>query len=214
MDSSDTWNRLTLGSFTVRLSETAPTWSRAVAPIAEWISGTLWAKRSRPYRQSVPGTRLTESHRRQARSEPVSPTAVREPKLPNVCRICGASINHGDSYCASCSVNVSRESLIKAAQDGRMASHSREAETRRSETQRRHHAAKRAWRSSDLPNWLNEITYREKIQPRLAELSVPTISKALGISGLYATDIRAGSRRPHQRHWETLAGLIGFSMRD
>jgi CRISPR-associated endonuclease Cas1 len=203
-----------MGSFAVRLSETAPTWGRAVAPMAELVSRTLWAKRSRPYRQSVPATRLTESHRRQARSEPVSPTVAHAPKPPKVCRICGASVKPSDNYCAVCAVTVTRESLIKGARQGRIASHSRGAESRRSETQRRHHAAKRVWRPSDTPEWLNEKTYCERIQPRLAEVTVPAISKALGISGPYATDIRAGRRHPHPRHWEKLARLVGISTTD
>ena len=29
-------------SFAVRLSETAPTWARAVAPVAEWVARALW----------------------------------------------------------------------------------------------------------------------------------------------------------------------------
>jgi CRISPR-associated endonuclease Cas1 len=198
-----------MGSFAVRLSETAPTWGRAVAPIAERVSRTLWVKRSRSYRQSVPATRLTESHRRQVRGEPVSPTVAHAPNPPKVCRICGASVKPIDNYCASCAVTVTRESLIKAARQGRVASHSQEAEKRRSETLRRHNAAKRAWRPSDMPDWLNEKMYREKIQPRLAEVMVPVISKALGISGPYATDIRAGRRRPHPRHWFTLARMVG-----
>jgi CRISPR-associated endonuclease Cas1 len=200
-----------MGSFAVRLSETAPTWGQAVAPIAERVSRTLWAKRSRPYRQSVPATRLTESRRRQARGEPVRPNAAHAPKPPKVCRICGASIEPSDNYCALCAITVTRESLIKAAREGRIASHSQEAENRRRETQRRHHAAKRAWRPSEMPDWLNEKTYREKIQPRLAEVTVPAISNALGLSGSYATDIRAGRRRPHPRHWTTLAQLVGVS---
>jgi CRISPR-associated endonuclease Cas1 len=198
-----------MGSFTVRLSETAPTWSRAVAPIVERVSRTLWAKRSRPYRQSVPATRLTESHRRQAKGEPVSPIVSNTPIPQKVCKICGISIKRSDNYCASCAVSVTRESLIKAAQYGRIASHNRGAENLRGETQRRQHAAKRAWRPSDLPEWLNEKSYREKIQPRLAEVTVPAISKALGISGGYATDIRSGRRRPHPRHWQALAQLVG-----
>ena len=202
-----------MGSFTVRLSETAPTWGRAVAPIAERVSRTLWAKRSRPYRQSVPATRLTESHRRQARSEPVSPTLVPAPRPPSVCRICGISIKSNDNYCAGCAVTVSRKALIEAARVGRIASHNRVAENRRSETQRRHHAANRAWRPSDMPVWLNEKTYREKIQPRLAVVTVPAISKALGISAPYATDIRAGRRCPHPRHWEALSTLVGASLK-
>jgi hypothetical protein len=100
---------------------------------------------------------------------------------------------------------------VKAAQRGRVASHSSEAQARRAETQRRHHAAKRAWQPSDNPDWLDEETYREKIQPRLARITVSTISTALGISEPYATDIRAGKRKPHPRHWLTLARLVGVS---
>ena len=199
-----------MGSFAVRLSETASTWRRSVAPIAELVSRILWAKRSRPYNQSVPATRLTESHRRQASCKPAGPTLALAPKPPNVCRICGILIKGSDNYCASCAVNVTRESFIKAARQGRIASHSREAEIQRSETQRRHHAAKRTWRLSDLPNWLNEEVYREKIQPRLVAVTVTAISTALGISGSYATDIHAGRRRPHPRHWQTLAWLVGI----
>jgi CRISPR-associated endonuclease Cas1 len=203
-----------MGSFTGRLSETASTWAHAVAPIAERVSRTLWAKRSRPYRQSLPATRLTESHRRQEKGESAPSTLDKAPKPPKVCRICGSSVKPSDNYCAVCSVTVTRESLIKVSRQGRIASHSVEAESRRSETQRRHHAAKRAWRPSDMPDWLNEMTYREKIQPRLAEVTVPAISKALGISQPYATDIRAGRRRPHPRHWETLGRILGVSTPD
>jgi hypothetical protein len=72
----------------------------------------------------------------------------------------------------------------------------------------------RAWNPSDLPDWLNEETYSEKIQPRLAEVTVPAISTALGISEPYATAIRAGKRRPHPRHWVRLARLVGVSVND
>lgn len=34
---------------------------------------------------------------------------------------------------------------------------------------------------------------------------------ALGISVTYAVAIRAGRRRPHPRHWGTLAELAGVS---
>ena len=63
----------------------------------------------------------------------------------------------------------------------------------------------------DQPAWLNEETYREKIQPRLAEITVPRIRSVLGISVAYATDVRAGRRQPHPRHWNILARLVGLS---
>ena len=128
-----------------------------------------------------------------------------------VCRVCGESIKFGRSYCASCAVTVSREGLIKAARLGRVAGHSREARARQAEKQRRHAAAKRAWRPSDQPAWLDEQTYLQKIQPRLAGVTIPVIASALGISEPYAAEIRAGRRRPHPRHWQTLARIVGVS---
>lgn len=106
---------------------------------------------------------------------------------------------------------LSRKNPIEAAKLGRVATHSREAEALRAATQRRHAAALKAWHPSDLPEWLNEETYRDKIQARLGGVTVPAISSALGISEPYATDIRAGRRRPHPRHWLTLARLAGDS---
>ena len=70
-------------------------------------------------------------------------------------------------------------------------------------------AAKRAWRMSDLPGWLNEEIYREKIQPRLAGVTVTAISRALGVSRPYAADTRAGPRVPNPRHRVRLASLVG-----
>jgi len=60
-----------------------------------------------------------------------------------------------------------------------------------------------------LPEWLNESLYREKIRPRLAAFTVAAIASVLEISKPYATDIRAGMRVPHPRHWQALAGLVG-----
>ena len=64
-----------MGSFAVGLSETAPTWARAIAPLAERVSRTLWSTIRKPARQVSPATRLTEAHRRQAKG--------RRSNLPN-----------------------------------------------------------------------------------------------------------------------------------
>src|SRR3989442_1135198 len=86
------------------------------------------------------------------------------PRPPGVCRVCGASIRFGRSYCASCAVAVSREGLIEAAKLGRVAGHSPEARAKQAEKQRRHVATLKAWNPSDQPDWLTEQVYREKIQ--------------------------------------------------
>jgi hypothetical protein len=198
-----------MGPFAIRLSETAPTWGRAVAPIAEWVSRTLWSTMRKPTGQAYPATRLTQSRRRQAKGSSFDARTEDTLRPLRICRICGATIKRGQTYCASCAVGVSREGLIEAAKLGRIATHTLEAETLRAKTQRRHAVSIAAWQPSDLPEWFNEEAYRTKIQPALAGMTVPAIATALGISQPYATDIRRGRRIPHPRHWLTMAKLGG-----
>ena len=200
-----------MGSFAARLTETAPIWGRAVAPFAEWIAQTLWSSMSRPAWDNAPATRLTHRRRLEARSK--SPTTPANPFLRPlaVCRICGTAIKSGDKYCVKCRPTVSRENLAEAAKLGRVATVSPEAQARRARTQRHQAAALKVWNPADKPEWLDEKTYREKIQPRLAGVTVPTILSTLAVSEPYATNIRAGRCIPHARHWLTLARLVGIS---
>jgi hypothetical protein len=62
-----------------------------------------------------------------------------------------------------------------------------------------------------MPAWLTTEFYAEKIQPKLAEITVPAIASAIDVSLPYATDIRAGRRRPHPRHWQALAKIVNVS---
>jgi hypothetical protein len=105
----------------------------------------------------------------------------------------------------------SRWELIKAARVGRVMGHSPEASARQAEEQRRSAAALKKWNPSKKPGWLTETVCREKIQPRLAGITVPAIASASGLSQPYAAEIRAGRQRPHPRHWQTLTRLVGIS---
>ncbi|MGB6481993.1 MAG: CRISPR-associated endonuclease Cas1 [Candidatus Acidiferrales bacterium] len=196
-----------MGSFAVRLSETAPTWARAVAPVAEWLCRTLWTSQRKPRDLRLP-THLTQSHRRQVKGGPPLPDAIPLQPPPRVCKICGVQIGPASTYCTSCTRSVSRDTMIEAAKLGRIATHSPKAEALRGTTQRRQQAAQRAWNPSDLPEWLTERVYREKIQPKLATFTVSAIASVLEVSKPYATDIRAGKRVPHPRHWLALAHLV------
>ncbi len=51
-----------------------------------------------------------------------------------------------------------------------------------------------------------------KIRPLLAGIANSAIASALGVSLYYAADIRRGRRRPHPRHWQALAKLVGLSL--
>jgi len=58
-------------------------------------------------------------------------------------------------------------------------------------------------------NGLREKFYAEKIQAKLAALSTSHIASRLGVSRWYAGRIRE-RYRPHPRHWEALAQLVGL----
>jgi hypothetical protein len=100
---------------------------------------------------------------------------------------------------------------LVAGRRPRQRSHSPKAQARRADTQRRQAAALKAWNPEDKPEWLNEKAYRERIQPCLVGITVPTMMSALSVSEPYALRIRNGKCVPHPRHWLALAGLAGIS---
>jgi hypothetical protein len=199
-----------MGSFAVRLSETAPVWAGAVAPVAERIARLLWSTTTRASRQHQAPTRLTQDHRREARGLPAITPQASPPRPESFCKNCGVKVGRGRTYCASCALELTTAGLIKAARIGRIAAQSNKAQELRAETQRQHASAKAGWNPSDLPDWLNEETYRREIQPRLKGVTLSALALALGISIPYAVDVRKGRRVPHPRHWEKLAGLVGL----
>lgn len=196
-------------SLAIKLCETADTWRRLMAPVAEYVAQEIWSSIPRP--ASTPhriATRLTQRTKRAVKGSDVP--SVKAPKPERVCRGCGAATRRG-RHCPKCGREVSREKLIELAKMGRMAARNPESRRKHSETQRRHEAAKRAWRSSPKPAWPDEETYREKIQPKLAGVPISTLAATLGVSEPYAAYIRAGRYRPHPRHWQVLAELVGAS---
>ncbi len=199
-----------MGSFTVGLSETALAWRQAVSPIVETVVRKLSSTIRASTWQMMAATHLTQRHRREAKGRLDLP-ALKPPRPPKLCSICGNSIPTDKTYCASCAVGVRTEALVKAAKKGRIAAQNSEAQAKRAENRRRNAAAQRAWRSTDQPMWLTEEIYRQKVQPQLSGITVAALMSALGVSKPYATDIRAGRRQPHPRRWLTLARLVGTS---
>jgi len=110
-------------------------------------------------------------------------------------------------YCLGCARTAVRE----AFDVGRKAAHRPEFLAKRAETQRRHKQAIRAWKASDLPEWLTREVYVKQVQPKLASVTKANIQQTLRVSEPYATFIQAGTRIPHPRHWQALANLVGVS---
>jgi CRISPR/Cas system-associated endonuclease Cas1 len=72
-----------------KLSETAPTWGRLVAPWAEYVARTLWSRASP---SKVLATRLTQQHKREAKGSSPIPPDIPTPQRENLCRGCGKRI--------------------------------------------------------------------------------------------------------------------------
>ena len=201
-----TGNCRLVSQFCAKLSETAPTWAKLIAPWAEYVAHTLWARSQARSRRSLP-TPLTQQHRREAKGCLSSLPPIAPPRL---CRICGTGIKFGRNYCPCCNLIVARKCMIEAAKLGRSKGHSYKARALQAEKQRKHAAAVKSWHQSDKPEWLTEKVFRGQIQPRLTALTVRAISSTLGVSHPYATLIRRGVSIPHPRHWLPLADLAGY----
>jgi CRISPR-associated endonuclease Cas1 len=193
-----------------QLSETAPTWGRLVAPWAEYVAHALWVGRSS---SSRPATPLTQRHKREAKGK-ITSFVIAPPVPEKVCLGCGKAIAKGSTHCAVCIVEVSRTRMLELARKGRIASKSPESLARVSETQRHQALAWRRWDPSSKPEWLTKVLYNDKIKPVLLQSSISQIAGALKVSIPYAANIRLGKRRPHPRHWQLLAQLVGFKPRE
>jgi CRISPR-associated endonuclease Cas1 len=199
-----------MASLCARLSETAPTWARAVAPLAEWVAHALWSGMKKAPSDHAPAARLTQNRRSLSKggmgvvtSKPIKP-------VERLCRTCGVVLKDGDQHCPECAKPELRKRMQEVAKVGRAVTHTPTAQSLRSATRRRQAAALSAWKPEDQPAWLTEAVYAEKIQPALTGFPVSAIESALAVSHPYATDVRSGKRRPHPRHWRALAKLVGL----
>jgi len=198
-----------MGSFAQIISETALSWRRAVAPYAERAAHMFWACAKSSPGDPSPATHLTQSNRRMAKGKGAVPIEPEVPSSPTLCKLCGTSISGRHKFCTACAPVNAKEVLIGAACKGRIEARTPRALAQLAEKQRSHRAAEKAWRPMDKPRWLDETSYNERILPRLVGVSTSSIALELGVSLPYASDIRVGRRRPHPRHWLTLAILAG-----
>jgi hypothetical protein len=200
-----------MSSLAAQLSETARTWGRAIAPIAEWVAQSLWTPtRKTVSKKRMLPTRLTQRRRSEGRGNEFVLNAAPAPHPDRICHGCGITTRRGQN-CPKCGREISKEKLIALAKVGRIKAQSPESRQKHSETQREHEAAKRAWRSSPKPDWPDEKTYVQEIQPRLAAVTISALASRLEVSEPYAAQVRAGRHRPHPRHWQALARLVSVS---
>jgi len=190
--------------FCVRLTEIAPSLGNLISPWAEYVQSALWQSTSgaKSTWRCIPATRLTQQHRREARGQGSFP-AIEMPKPAHACRDCGSPIRSNKKLCSNCAKQATRKNF----RVGRKSAQQPESLAKRSVTQRQHKQAIQNWKLSDLPGWLTRDVYVTRVQPALATVPRSRIRSALGVSEPYSSDIRAGKRIPHPRHWPVLAEL-------
>jgi CRISPR-associated endonuclease Cas1 len=204
-------NARLMASLTERLSETAPTWARAVAPVAEWVAQALWSSADKSTRkESTLPTRLTQRRRSEGRGNTLQVRTNLMPRREKVCEVCGAE-RVKNRYCKSCAVEVSRENMAQVALIGHSRPKTQRVKNRMSKKISDHAVANTWWDPKNLPSWLTEEFYVQKIQPLLRGNKVREIAEVMHVSQPYAAFIRSGRRRPHPRHWLALANQVGVA---
>ena len=101
--------------------------------------------------------------------------------------------------------------MLHIAREGRVVAQNAEVQARRSDTQRGHAVTRWGWTAASQPGWLTNEVYETKIRPLLANVPRSAIVSSLGVSKPYASEVRSGKRRPHPRHWVTLAQIVGVA---
>jgi CRISPR-associated endonuclease Cas1 len=201
-----------MAEFAIRLTETVGMWARAVGPVAEWVAQELWSTTRKRVNKEFPPTRLTQNSKREAKGRQAQAEVFSAPPVEKLCRNCGKALSGDYLQCLTCARPALIEHMIGVAQKGRLTAHSSQAQASRSATQQRNWSRINQWKKSNNPTWLNEQTYKEKIQPGLTNITNSVIARTLGVSVQYAVWIRRGERQPHPRHWLALAQLVGSSL--
>jgi hypothetical protein len=203
-------NARLMASLTETLAKTAPTWGRAVAAVAEWVAQALWSSAgTSASKRPTMSTRLTQRRRSEGRGNTFTIRTNPVPRRVKICEVCGAE-GVKNRHCRSCAVEASRETMAQVALLGHSKPKSKRTKAHISKTLSDHAVANSWWDPSCLPSWLNEECYVQEIEPRLRTIKVREISEAMHVSKPYAAHVRAGRRRPHPRHWERLAHLVGI----
>ncbi|WP_263365240.1 CRISPR-associated endonuclease Cas1 [Edaphobacter bradus] len=196
-----------MGPFASNLAQTAPTWARLVAPVAEWFAQEIHNSRN-TCQNNLPA-RLTQRYRRVAQGGSPIPKAKPATRPARVCRGCGKEIERPYAHCNECMKGINAEQIKEVALLGRVAKLGPDAQAKRGATQSIRRQAEIDWNPSNQPTWLTSEFYSTKIQPRLTSMSCTLIAKRLNVSYSYADHIRK-ARVPHPRHWLALAELTGL----
>ena len=176
-----------------KLCETANTWRRLAAPVAEWVAQALWNSRNSARDEQVLPTRLTQRRKSEGRGNTFELKIKSIPRPTKICEVCGAE-GVKSRYCKACAVEAARENMAHVALIGHFRPRNKRVKDRIAKRISDHPVANTWWNPKTLPSWLTEECYVQRIQPRLGAIKVREISEAMHVSKPYAAQVRAGRR--------------------
>ena len=112
-------------------------------------------------------------------------------------------------HCAKRGKRLAPEGLIEGAKLGREIGKTPEVIAKVASSQAAQRQAIAAWSAESLPEWLTLDFCFKEIQPKLRTVTVFRAAAELGVSRTYISQLRAGTKKAHPRHWSALASLTG-----
>ena len=196
------------------LSTTVPLWTKAAAPVAEWMAKSLLGS-------NVP-TKLTRASRsrkdRSFANTNVLRAARGADRPASSCPQCGKQVPSGRRTCSiECAKTYRDEVLIPAFSlaglgalaemraSGHDPAHGGDVARRRGETNRNWGKKRASWKG-DLNR--EKERFVSEILPRMRDIPISKIVEATGLSTRYVSLILRGECVPHPVHYPLLEGLI------
>jgi CRISPR-associated protein Cas1 len=188
------------------LSETMPTWARALAPFAEMVRNLLGDSITGKFSPSTPLTgakgRAAQARVRARKAAGLGSTTIRSRRQRDglagawTCPDCGGAVEkYRHVRCDAC-----------IAADP---AHSPEISVRRGAAIAARKRVLSEWDKANPGVVYDPELFRQEILPRLRTVPLAEIIEAAGCSKASASDYRRGKRTPHVSTWPALAKLLG-----
>lgn len=217
-----------LAPLTHALTQTAPRWRRAVAPVAERVArmllnGEQATKLLPTHLTGDNRSRARELHRKGSRKVP----RQTRPRLPRACAVCGQLLDRRASdriLCADCLTERRIEAGVRIATAGPAAlaklrlegldpAHGGPAKAKRVAALARNQARIRAFEEASTVGSDAEV-FRREILPGIKDLGLGELVRATGLTAGYLSRVRRGLVVPHSMHWPALAAAAAEASRE
>lgn len=215
--------RLMLGLAHVLATSTLPTWEREASSRAEMIARVLARSATGSIRVPGTATRGARGKGRATMARGSAKSSSKPSKVVSACRECGVVLTDPErQYCSDCLpkfkdrrtdklVGAARRVLVEMRASPNDPARTPQAVAKRVATNAIRREAALAWEKEHPGPHDSEVFHRD-ILPRLADVTLPQMIRATGLTSGYCWKIRRGERIPHPMYWGPLRALAGVPL--